>query len=489
MKPRSLFLICFIFAFIQGGWASSETRNIAHVDLIFFLQSEGKNIPVKHYKTYYYAHFECTSQLSLSLGSAEQIKEFEISPHHSGVIGSLKENRLDFTLSQPGYYMIKINGNHKVFLFAEEIQKPEFSKISISDFGIDASGNTLETDRLQAILDESAGSGKVLYFPPGIYKTGLLRISSNSHIHLEKGAILKGPDDISDMKTEENIRPRSLILIKDAENIKITGGGIIDANGRSLRDNFGDDGRCRVLLVVNSKNIELNGIFLCDPGSWNTQILHSEDVVIRHVKVLNDIGLSNTDGINPDASKRVLIDNCFAYCSDDNIAVKSTNTMNYLQDVEDITVSNCVFLTKKSALKVGTESNAGTMKNITFENNDVLECDRGMSLYCYDGATYENISFINNRFEKNYPDRNQCYFHFRIRPRNEDSRIGTMKQILIKDCSFLTAFPNPSSVEGFDPTHNIELVIENLTIDGVKCTSDNKTRFVQHKNADISYKD
>ena len=489
MKQAYLFLIGFIFIPILGCRASSEANSKPQDSPNFLLQSEGKEIPVKQYKTYYYAHFECTSEQSLSLGSLEQIKEFEISPVSYGVNGKLDGNTLHFTISHPGYYMIRINRTHRVFIFADEIQKPEFSMISVSDYDIDATGNKLETAKLQAILDKTSGSGKVLHFPPGIYKTGLLRIRSNTNIHLDMGAIIKGPDNISDLVTKENIRPRSFILIKDAENVKITGRGIIDANGRYLRDHFGDEGRCRVLLVLNSSNISIDGIFLCDPGSWNTQILHSEDVVIRHVKVLNDIHLSNTDGINPDASRRVLIDNCFAYCSDDNIAVKSTNTMNYLQDVEDITVSNCVFLTKKSALKVGTESNAGSMKNITFENNDVLECDRGMSLYCYDGANYENIRFINNRFEKNYPDRNQCYFHFRIRQRNENSRIGIMKKVLIKDCSFLTAFPNPSSVEGFDPMHNIELVIENLTIDGVKCTNVNEDIFLQHNNADISYKE
>jgi len=486
MKQTYLFLIGFIFISILGCRASSEIKNAPPVAPDFFLQSEGEEIPVKHYKTYYYAHFECGSPQSLSLGSSEQIKEFEISPFSSGVKGKLNGNTLHFTIGHQGYYMIRINRTHRIFLFADEIQNPEFSKISVSDYGIDATGNKLETTQLQAILDKTAGTGKVLYFPPGIYKTGLLRIRSNTSIHLEKGAIIKGPDAVSDLETEENINPRSLILIKDAENVKISGRGMIDANGRYLRDNFGDNGRCRVLLVLNSSKISVDGIFLCDPGSWNTQILHSEDVVIRNVKVLNDIGLSNTDGINPDASKRVHIDNCFAYCGDDNIAVKSTNTMNYLQDVEDITISNCVFLTKKSALKVGTESNAGSMRNITFKNNDILECDRGMSLYCYDGATYENIRFINNRFEKNFPDRNQRYFHFRIRKRNENSRAGIMKKVLIRDCSFLTAFPNPSSVEGFDPMHNIELDIENLTIGGVKCTRENEEMFLQQINADIS---
>ena len=32
-------------------------------------------------------------------------------------------------------------------------------------------------------------------------------------------------------------------------------------------------------------------------------------------------------------------------------------------------------------------------------------------------------------------------------------------------------------------------VIENLTIEGVKCTAENTNNFLQHHNADISYKE
>jgi hypothetical protein len=204
--------------------------------------------------------------------------------------------------------------------------------------------------------------------------------------------------------------------------------------------------------------------------------------------MLNDLNVSNTDGFDPDASRRVLIENCFAYCGDDNVAIKSTNTMGYLQDVFDITVRNNVFLTKKSALKVGTESNTEVMKNITFENNEVLEADRGMTLYCYDGAVYENIRYINNHFESTHPDRCQCGLHFRIRKRRDWSGSGIMKQILIKDCSFSRALPNLARMTGLDENHSIKLTIENLTIAGIPCTSDNEASWLESKFTDITYK-
>ena len=178
--------------------------------------------------------------------------------------------------------------------------------------------------------------------------------------------------------------------------------------------------------------------------------------------MLNDIDLSNTDGFDPDASKFVLIENCFAYCSDDNVAVKITGTSGYLQNTENITVRGCVFLTKKSSLKVGTESRGDVIRNVLFEDNDVVESDRGMSLYCADGALFEAISYIKNRFEDNYPDAKQSWMNFTITKRNPDSKPGNMVGILVKDCSFKHPFPKVSEISGFDDTHRIAMTIDNL---------------------------
>ena len=496
MKHIHLILLAAVFLLMSGCQANSDPKfvefggnNLALGSTIFSLHSEEKEIFIEQYKTYYYAHFELRSPLPLTLSSTELIDEFEIRPESYGIEGRKEGNSIQFNIDRPGYVMVKINKQHRIFILADSPQENDaLEAVSILDYNVDNTGNELATAGLQKALDEISGTGKILEFPAGVYKTGRLSIKSNSKIHLTAGAILLGPDDVSALKTEDNIRPRCFIMIKDAENIEISGRGIIDANGRHLRDKFGDEARCRSLLILNSKNVTVDGIILRNSGSWNTQILYSEDVVIRNIKMLNDIDLSNTDGFDPDASKRVLIENCFAYCGDDNVAIKTTNTDDYLQDVEDITVRGCVFLTKKSALKVGTESRATTMKNITFENNDVLECDRGMTLYCYDGASYENIRYINNRFERNYPDRNQCGIHFRLKKRNKESKIGAMTQVLVKDCSFSNAFPNPFKLEGYDDDHKIELLIENLTIEGEACTSENEASLFASDFAEITYR-
>ena len=489
--------ITVIFLITGGCQGSSEpgfieypVNKLAVRSQDFTLQSGNREIFVSQYKTYYYAHIEWRSALDLTLESSIPIAEFEISPESAGIKGSRIGNSIRFTMDGPGYVMVRINRDHRIFILADGMRKePDADLVSILDYDVDTTGDELVTANLQKALDEISGTGKVLDFPAGIYRTGTISIRSHSKIHLAPGAIIMGPEDVSDLETEDRIRPRSLVLIKDAEDVEITGRGIIDANGRHIRDTYGDEGRGRLMLILNSKHITLDGIILRDPPSWNTHVLYSEDVVIRNIKMLNDIDVSNTDGFDPDASRQVLIENCFAYCGDDNVAVKSTGTLGYLQDVYDITVRNNVFLTKKSALKVGTESNADVMKNITFENNDVLEADRGMTLYCYDGAIYENIRFINNRFERTHPDRCQCGLHFRIRKRRDWSGSGVMRQILIKDCSFSQAIPNLAQITGLNDDHRIELTIENLTIEGIPCSGKNESSWLESTFADISYKE
>ena len=44
------------------------------------------------------------------------------------------------------------------------------------------------------------------------------------------------------------------------------------------------------------------------------------------------------------------------------------------------------------------------MSGITFEDNDVLESDRGMALYVSDGTALSDVRYLNNRFERNHPD-------------------------------------------------------------------------------------
>lgn len=438
-----------------------------------------------------YVHFAIKSSINIVVKCTENIQKFEISPLSYKIQGNIKKNELHFRLPGPGYYVVRVNGNKYLFLLVDAPTKEAFHNkssniINVTDFLPRKKRKELVTNYLQKALDEASGSGKVLFFPRGVYYTGTLQIKSNTTIYLDAGAIIKGSEDRNDYPTDEGRlesdhinRPKEvytdngewmtfsrLILIDNAENVHIMGNGTIDGSGGVLRAQGKPANLIRVRL---SKNVLIEDIILRDPAAWNTHIQMSENVTIRNVKIINDFNVPNTDGIDPDASRNVLIDHCFAYCNDDNIAIKTTNNLGLNQNVENIKVKDCVFLTRKSALKVGTETKATQMNNIFFENNDIIFCDRGMVLYCYDGAHLNNIYFLNNRFESSYAKGEQRPIHFLIKERFGK---GSIENVLIKDCEYYKFFPKSSEIFGLDNQSKIKhVVIENLKISGEKVSS------------------
>jgi polygalacturonase len=151
---------------------------------------------------------------------------------------------------------------------------------------------------------------------------------------------------------------------------------------------------------MNSKNVNLEDVVLRNGHGWQVPILHASHVNLKNVRVISPL-TSNTDGINPDASTDVVLDNVVICSGDDAVTVKATNFGTWLRKkVNNIRVQNSILLTMKSALKIGTETRAEKFSDIVFRNNDILISDRAFTIYIRDGTTVENVKFIDNRVEK-----------------------------------------------------------------------------------------
>jgi polygalacturonase len=465
-------LFCLIFPGCASGKQGKNNQDAPPAEGSYTLTVGGRKVEVVPFKHYHYATSELTEASEVSLTCGSPIISYEISPLSRNIQSTREGNTIRFRIDKPDYVMVRINETERIFIFAEQPEAiPAGNTVSILSFGVSSDGVSSTTAQVQEAINRTAQNGQTLLFPAGVYKCGQLVLPSNTHIHLSRGAVLQADDATAAVYGGTgSLTTKRFIFISNASNVKITGLGAINGNGANLRAKFGDEARIRVVLAVNSTNILFHGPMFQDPGSWNTQILKCKDVEIRNVKLLNDIDLSNTDGFDPDATQNMRIIDCFAYCSDDNVAIKTTNYGGYLDDVDGITIKGCVFLTKKSALKVGTESRGENMKNILFEDNDVLESDRGIALYCSDGAHFDNIRFINNRFERNHPDAQQKAIHITVNRRNSNSKLGKMTNILIKDCVYYNAFPRKSEIRRPGTEAGIEITIDNLVIAGQKAT-------------------
>ncbi|MEQ9288024.1 MAG: glycosyl hydrolase family 28 protein [Cyclobacteriaceae bacterium] len=445
-----------------------------------------------------------------ALGFEFDDSDWDISPHSYGVVGEKQGNKLIVSINRVGYLVIRFSKDQdftkRLVVFIEEPESlPEVELVDIvKTYKVDNSGAKNETAKIQRALDEIAGGDRVLYFPEGKYKTFMLRIKSDSKIHLAKNSrIIADASALDTYMADNGIGINRFILIQDAENVQVTGLGAFDGNGSEI---LGVDNRelvkkldgMRLLFILNSKNISFEGIVLKDPARWNTHIMGCEDVTFRKCKMINSLinneYFGSLDGWDPDASKRVLIEDCFGWAGDDNVAVKCTGSGNLgiYNDVEDITVRSCVFLTKKSSLKIGTETRCASMRRIVFEDNDIIEADRVMGINVRDKAVVDGVLFKNNRSEYYYPDRKQMGMNFYITRREDDQPFtGKIKNVVIEDCSFEQEFPNKiqlSRLEGYTKRKDMQVTVKNLTIANKKVSALDPDYFnISKCNAEIRF--
>ena len=432
----------------------------------FFLEVDGQSVFVQKFKDIHYAHFQSPDSDSarIKVTARRAFEIMELSPKSAGIQTELDpgSRTLDFEIPNAGKWVVTMDGDEHLFIFAEVPVVSPANGISVLDYGADPSGKSLSTKAIQAAIDEAPADATVI-IPPGHFLSGSLIIKSDISLFLEAGALLQASGNPDHFESIQN----AFIVIEDAENVRLEGRGTIDGSGAYLRHLTDVSGR--LLAIRDSRNVTIAGIILRNPRAWNTHIVRSEHVTLRNVKIVNDREVLNTDGINPDSSRHVLVEDTFFYCGDDAVAIKSTNRQGRFEDVYDITIRNNVMLTQKSALKVGTETHAAEMKDILFENNQVIESDRGMSLYARDGTHMHDIRFIRNRFERPFPDYQQRLIDFRITERYGLSRIS---DVLIKDNIVDERWSQPSLIKGLSEDHDISNVLfENFVYAGEKVLS------------------
>jgi polygalacturonase len=272
----------------------------------------------------------------------------------------------------------------------------------VIEFGAVPDGKTLCTSAIQAAIDAcgKAGGGKVVV-PPGRFLTGPLFLKSNLEFEVLAGATLFGSANFADYPSmqgrwEGNDRTvyASLLTGVDLENVTITGGGTLDGQGPVWWDAFrktmamrrasgltGREGenpagsplawpRPRMINLYRSKNIRINGLFITNSPSWNIHPVLCEEVYIDGVTIINPVPSPNTDGIDPESCRNVMISNCYISTGDDCIVIKSGykyQKENPYTVCENIVITNCVFGQGHGGVAIGSET-AGGVRNVTASN-------------------------------------------------------------------------------------------------------------------------
>lgn len=507
-------LLGLIFIFSLAFQSKAQTFQV-HADGNRIKVFEQNDVPLTHgLSSYKFARITYTGKsVRIKVASSDLYNddsEWSISPKRYKIKVEKSENQLSFKMDRLGYVVLRLKQNQdftkRLVLFLEAPEVVPENSINIVDvYDVDNSGQKNETSKIQKALDDISGSGSVLYFPTGTYKTYKLEFRSNSRIHLSKNArIIADDHSLSSYISNDKTKINHFILIKDVENLHISGLGTLDGNGTQIVGLSHPDqslkiGGIRLLLIYRSRNVQIEGILLKDAARWNTHILNSEHISFRYCKLMNNPTeskyLGSLDGWDPDSSSDILIENSFGWAGDDTVAIKCTGRVenqDVIPNAERITIRNNVFLTKKSGLKIGTETYCELMQNIVFEDNDIIESDRVMGINVRDGAMVKEVLFKNIHAEYCHPDRKQTGINFYITKRNRDtSPLGKIQNITIEDCTFEETFPKKwAFLRHYSETQKNDLSVhlKNIAVGGKKIEKMDTEFFdLKKNNAELSF--
>ena len=322
-------------------------------------------------------------------------------------------------------------------------------------------------DAIQLIHQKGGG---VVLIPAGTWMTGPIVMKSNVNLHVAKSALLIFTSDfnqyplvVSSFEGVDAARCQSPITAENLENIAITGKGIINGNGyfwrplkkdklnesewkrhqqqyggaltadkrtwypsvaaveASLKRDIGklvngkklqdfesikDFLRPNMVRISGCKRVLIEDITLENSPAWTTHLLLSQDITINGLKVKNPWYGANTDAVDLESCKNILMENCTFDTGDDGITIKSGRDEDGRKrgvPTENLIVRNCVVYHAHGGFVVGSEMSGG-VKNLYISDCSFIGTDIGLRFKTTRGrgGVVENI-YVKNINMKDIP--------------------------------------------------------------------------------------
>lgn len=245
------------------------------------------------------------------------------------------------------------------------------------------------------------------------------------------------------------------------------------------------------------EGILMEDITLLRSPFWVIHPLHSTDITVRRVKMINDG--PNGDGCDPECCDRVLIEDCFFNTGDDCIAIKSGRNRDGRErnmPSQNIIIRNCEMKNGHGGVVVGSEISGGC-KNV-YAHDCVMDSpnlDRVLRIKTNScrGGIIENINMRNVtvgqckeavlKINTDYEPREICCRGFYPTVRNvtmenvtcQKSRYGvmivgyddpklayTVNNITVRNCQFDGVYDKPVHQVGLAQ----DVTYENLIVNG-----------------------
>ena len=303
----------------------------------------------------------------------------------------------------------------------QSIRVPQFAEkaFPITKFGAKTTNPAVQNQKaIQKAIDACSkkGGGKVIIPAGEKFLTGAITLKDGVNLVVEEGATLEfvfQPELYPIVETSweglECFNLSPCIYAFKAKDIAITGKGTIDGGGsndtwwpwngnprfgwkegmisqriesrpRLLKNGedgipmynekgertpervFGPQDGLRPQLVSFNKceGILLEDVTLLRSPFWVIHPLHSTDITVRRVKMINDG--PNGDGCDPECCDRVLIEDCYFNTGDDCIAIKSGRNRDGRErnmPSKNIIIRNCEMKNGHGGVVIGSEISGG----------------------------------------------------------------------------------------------------------------------------------
>jgi polygalacturonase len=316
--------------------------------------------------------------------------------------------------------------------------------VTLTSFGAKGDGQTLNTAAFEeALTSLDAEGGGELLVPPGIWLTGPIKMHSHVNLHLERGAVIQFSRDytlypltVIDMRGEKEVDSLSPISGLNLDSVAITGDGIIDGGGDAWRplkkDKLGEADwralvksggvlnskgdmwwpdratmtgakvvaelrekgslnvadyepahrflRPKLLRLIGCKKVLLEGVTFENPPNWTMNPALCEDVSIMNVSVRNLPTAQNSDALDLESCRRVIIHGCTFDTGDDGICIKSGKDAAGRRigvPTEDVLVTDCVVYHAHGGFTIGSEMSGG-VRNMRVDNCVFIGTDVGL---------------------------------------------------------------------------------------------------------------
>lgn len=297
----------------------------------------------------------------------------------------------------------------------------------------------------------------VMYYEAGKdYEIKHINVPSGKTLYLEGGAVLNAK-----------------VYMKDAENCKVKGFGIINGLDNGVEVNG--------VRVQDCNNVEISGVTILNNNGRVCFSAQSKNLLIDNVKAIGQVYGAQTDAIDLYSCQDVVVKRCFAYGNDDTYCIKSWK-WNYKGEAKNIHFEDCIARNfRGNSFEIGYEIGAG-VSNVSYKNIYSIHSSGGSENSLRRGAVTIHDAAAGHVHDISYENvyiEDPLEFGIDIRIAKAGYELGTgevygpgiIENVKMKNVYMLKQAPLGNTLMGYDSGHKISIEFENLYIAGKKITS------------------